>query len=282
MKRSFRTWFLSVTTLFAILALAAATLAWFSSNRAVQTNTAIARTGDENLELQLSSSGGSAFRDEETVSIPQVNQTNSENLMPVSTADLTNFVYAASTQSGVASSFQLVRDEANYYHGRLYMRATGDAGTSGSRMNLYLDQSDGILGQAAVGYLLNASRLGFVFDGNTSSSVIARLSEEENPQDKQTYNTAVNGKTLGKNEVLGYNNGSVFATSDPSAPVADYTISFDNDRVSLPGKALLSMEFNKIYTVDIYFYLEGCDPDCSNDIQLNMADIHLAFYGVMS
>ena len=130
--------------------------------------------------------------------------------------------------------------------------------------------------------IMEDSRLGFVFDGNTSSSVIARLSEEENPQDKQTYNTEVNGKTLGKNEVLGYNNGSVFATSDPSAPVADYTISFDNDRVSLPGKALLSMEFNKIYTVDIYFYLEGCDPDCSESITLKQADLFLAFYGVIS
>ena len=35
MKHAFRTWFLSVTMLAAVLSLAAATYAWFTSNRAV-------------------------------------------------------------------------------------------------------------------------------------------------------------------------------------------------------------------------------------------------------
>ena len=59
MKHVFRIWFLGVTTIFAILALGAATYAWFTSNRAVSTSTASARTGEETLELQLSSRGGS-------------------------------------------------------------------------------------------------------------------------------------------------------------------------------------------------------------------------------
>ena len=49
MKKTFRTWFWAVTTLFAVLAFTFATLAWFTANRAVQTNTATARTGDETL-----------------------------------------------------------------------------------------------------------------------------------------------------------------------------------------------------------------------------------------
>ena len=60
MKRSFRTWFLTVTIILILLAVAFFTYAWFSSNRAVSTNTATARTGEENVELQLSSSGGSS------------------------------------------------------------------------------------------------------------------------------------------------------------------------------------------------------------------------------
>ena len=88
MKKTFRTWFWAVTTLFAVLAFTFATLAWFTANRAVQTNTATARTGDETLELQISSSGGSSFKSVETAQITQVNQTNSEFLLPVSTADL--------------------------------------------------------------------------------------------------------------------------------------------------------------------------------------------------
>ena len=281
MKRSFRTWFLGVTTLFAMMALAAATLAWFSSNRAVQTNTATARTGDETLELQISSTGGSSFQSVETATVTQVNQTDAGTLLPVSTADLRTFVYAPFTGAGKATAFSVVQNEANYYHGRVYLRAQGEGWPAGSRMNLYLDQSDGLLGQSADGYLLNASRLGLVFGDDTSSPVILRLSETENPENAQVYNTEVNGKTLGKNQVLGYNGNSVYAASDPSVPVSDYMISFTNDQMTLPGKTLVSMELGKIYAVDVYFYLEGCDPDCSDSVQLNEAGIHLAFYGVL-
>lgn len=281
MKKTFRTWFLAVTTLFAVLAFTFATLAWFTANRAVQTNTATARTGDETLELQISSSGGSGFKSVETAQITQINQTNSEILLPVSTADLNSFVYAPFTKDGKASAFKKVDDEANYYHGRVYLRAEGEGWPEGSRMNLYLDQSDGLLGDAADGYLLNASRLGLIFDGDTSNPIILRLSESENPENAQIYNTEVNGKILGKNQVLGYNDSGVFAVGDPSVSISEYTIDFSENQMKLPSSTLVSMELGKIYPVDIYFYLEGCDPDCSESIQLNEAELHLAFYGVL-
>lgn len=270
-----------MTTLFAVLAFTFATLAWFTANRAVQTNTATARTGDETLELQISSSGGSSFKSVETAQITQINQTNSEILLPVSTADLNSFVYAPFTKDGKASAFKKVDDEANYYHGRVYLRAEGEGWPEGSRMNLYLDQSDGLLGEAADGYLLNASRLGLIFNGDTSNPIILRLSESENPENAQIYNTEVNGKILGKKQVLGYNDGGVFAIEDPSVSISEYTIDFSENQMKLPSRTLMSMELGKIYPVDIYFYLEGCDPDCSESIQLNEAELHLAFYGVL-
>ena len=145
MKHAFRTWFLSVTMLAAVLSLAAATYAWFTSNRAVGTSTATARTGEETLTLQLSSSGGSAFRDMQTAAITQVNRTSAEKLLPVSTADLVSFVCAPSTVADQAVHFEKVENEAYYYHGRIYLRAFGE-GFSGSQvMNLYLDQSERLL-----------------------------------------------------------------------------------------------------------------------------------------
>ena len=33
---------------------------------------------------------------------------------------------------------------------------------------------------------------------------------------------------------------------------------------------------------NMYFYLEGCDPDCSDSVSYDEADLHLAFYGVLS
>ena len=62
MKNVFRTWFLGITTIFALLTFGAATYAWFTSNRAVSTSTATARTGEETLELQLAARAEAASK----------------------------------------------------------------------------------------------------------------------------------------------------------------------------------------------------------------------------
>ena len=284
MKSWFRTWFLGVTTVMALFALVVATYAWFSTNKKVTTSTATARTGDETLELQLSESGGDSFRDNSTVNIIQVNNTDAGSLLPVSTSDLQNFVAAPITVSGQARSFELVQNEGNYYHGRIYLRASGNGWDPGTKLDLYLDQSDGVLGSAADGMLLNASRLGLKFsaDGVNTGSVILRLSESENPSGDRVFNTVVNGRTLGDGQVLSYSGGSVNAVSDPSKNVDDYTITWGETSVNIPDTPLISMELNKVYTLDIYFYLEGCDPDCSDSVSFDAAQLHLAFYGMIS
>ena len=282
MGHRFRTWFLGITTLAALLALAVSTYAWFTSNQEVSTSTATARTGDETLELQISTEGGSSFQSRETVPIRQVNGTEKDRLMPVSTADLKEFVYAPFTDAGMAESFQPVQDEAYYYHGRLYLRAAGEGWKSGSRMNLYLDQTDGVLGKDADGTLLNAARLGLIFGGNSKNAVILKLSDTENVQSRQTYNTVLDGKVLGKDQVIRSKNGVLSAVADPAEPLKAYTVSFTDTDMQLPAKPLLEMELNRIYQVDVYFYLEGCDPDCSDSISFQAADLYLAFYGVLS
>lgn len=281
MKHSFMMWCLSVMSIIALLALAAATYAWFSSNRKVSTSTATARTGDETLELQISSSGGGSFKDNEQVSIVQVNQTNAKELLPVSTSDLSNFVYSPMTMDGKASVFKPVEDEDYYYHGRVYLRAVGDGWSSGSKMDLYLDETDGVFGSASSGNLLTATRLGLTFDGK--SPVILRLSESSSPKANQVYNTVVGGVTLGANQVLSSSGGSkVKAVKDPSKQISDYVVGFAGGSLQIPKEPLISMDFNKIYAVDIYFYLEGCDPDCSDFISFDESDLYLGFYGVLN
>lgn len=283
MKRSFKTWFWSITAVFVLLALAGATYAWFTSSRAVSTSQATARSGEENLELQISSQGGSAFRSEETASITQVNQTDSGYLMPVSTSNLWDFVYSPFTTDDMASVFQDVENEKYYYHGRIYLRAYAEGLDSESRVNLYFDESDGVLGEDVDGNLLNAARLGLKFDGSSSSVVILKLSQNQNDQSEQVYNTVINGQTLGINQVLSGPSTSLSVVSDPSVLISDYEVKFENAGISIPDKPLLTMEVNRIYPVDIYFYLEGCDPDCSDaGISFDQADLHLAFYGILS
>lgn len=280
MKHRFKIWFQIVTMIFAALSLAFATYAWFTTNREVSTNTATARTGDETLELQLSSSGGSSFQDTDLAPILQVNQTSAEYLLPVSTSNLINFVYSPYTAEGTAKVFRPVENEAYYYHGRVYIRATGTGWPDGTIMKLYLDQSDNILGQKVSGDILNATRLGLVFDGDYSSAVILKLSDNSNSGDQQAYNTEINGQKLGDNQVLSYVNQNVQAVTDPSVSAQQYTVTFDNDSIQTPERTLLTMNLNQIYTIDIYFYIEGCDPDCSSQIQYSTSDLQLGFYGI--
>lgn len=280
MKHRFKIWFQIVTMIFAALSLAFATYAWFTANREVSTSTATARTGEETLELQLSANGGSSFQDADSAPIQQVNQTSAEYLMPVSTDNLVNFVYSPVTEAGMAKVFQPVENEEYYYHGRVYIRAAGTGWPDGSTMKLYLDQSDNILGQQVSGEILNAARLGLVFDGDYSSAVILKLSDSSNSSDQQIYNTVINGQRLGDDQVLSYVNQNVQAVTDPSVSAQQYTVTFDNDSMQAPEKTLLTMNLNQIYTVDIYFYIEGCDPDCSSQIQYSIADLQIGFYGI--
>lgn len=279
MKQAFRNWFLCVTAIAALLSLTAATYAWFTSNQAVSTTMASARTAEESLELQISSDG-STFSNASPVSIAQVNQTSLTNLLPVSTADLTNFIYAPSTVSDMAVTFEPVTDEQYYYHGRIYLRALAQGLSSDTTLSLYFDQTDGLLGKDVNGTLLNAARLGLVFNNDYTSSVILRLSESQNASGQQIFNTVVGGVTLGANQVLSWNGSSVFAVADPSVQIADYTVTFGASDMSVPQRPLCVMNLNQIYPVDVYFYLEGCDPDCSDAITHNEADLYLAFYGI--
>ena len=46
---------------------------------------------------------------------------------------------------------------------------------------------------------------------------------------------------------------------------------------------IAELTINEIYTLDIYFYLEGCDPDCLSDrVGMKDASLNLAFFGVLS
>ena len=280
--KKFRLWALGVTMIAAALALSAATYAWFTTNRLVNTDRATARSGTDTLELQISSAGGNDFQALKEAPIIQVNRTELTELMPVSTEDLQSFVYNRLTEDKIAESFRTVTEEQYYYHGRIYLRAVAQGDNVGGRMALYLDEDNeagGALAQSDGGMVLNAARLGLTFDGGNPS--IFYLSNVSNPENKQIRNTRINGEILGDGQVLKSSGGTLSAVADPSIPLADRTIIMNDSGAVLPAAPLLYMNLNQIYTVDIYFYIEGCDPDCSNSIGLDELDLHLAFYGIL-
>ncbi len=262
---------------------AGATYAWFTYNRVTETNIATARTGEDRVELYISSGSGGSFREEKTADIIQVNESDAKRLMPVSTADLKTFVYAPNTQGSVADVFAVDDKGANYYHGRVYVKAQAAGNASGKSMDLYFDTSqEGIAAPvtSAQSGILKASRLGLTFDGG--SPVIFYLDNGKLDNEEEKIVTVVNGRELNDREVLSASGGNIHPENDPSVSVADYTIALSDGGASLPANKLFTMELNKEYAVDIYFYLEGCDPDCTASVGLNEVDMQLAFYGVLN
>ena len=281
LKRRFVTAALYFVIAAAVLIGGVATYAWFTSNRQVDTSIATARTGDESIELLVSSTGGADFRGETEAAITQINQHDNEYLMPVSTADLRTFVApSAHNGAGNPTAFAPVENEANYYHGRIWLRAGGGGVPEGSRLALYLDQrsaTGGLLVQKSDddSLLLNAARLGLTLEDG--ESVIFKLSDDENPEDERTDNTYFGDELQQSGTVI---NGSVSLTStvpDPAVPLASRALADDGTL----GTPLGYLEFDRIYALDVYFYLEGCDPDCVNSISFDGSDLHLAFYGVL-
>ena len=252
------------------LLLTSATFAWFSANRKVNTNQVFTRAGSNMLELKISRSNDPFLpeRNNELALDPYV-----DKLLPVSTANLLDFFYNPMTVDDYAKSFEKVKDESMYYHETVYLQAQNKGLPEGSYVNLYLDNTEIPIVETVDGELLTAARLGLVFD---SEPVILKLSNV----DKGSSNTMVGGTPIGSNKVLSYANGSteIIAVKDPAIPLEDVQLTKKGEagKVSL-GK----MKLDEIYRLDIYFYLEGCDPDCiSETVAMDSAALNLAFYGL--
>lgn len=267
------------TMLVLLLTLASATYAWFTSGNRVSTSRVTARSGSETVELQISSTGGADFRAVDGAAMAQVNGADPERLMPVSTADLRTFLTCVS-QSEANAVYREVEGEKDFFHGRVYLRAVAPEGTRG-RMDLYLDQTaQGPLAVALDGQLLNATRLGLAFPEGEGR--IFSLSRESNAAADQIRNTWLNGELVPDGNVLTGGNGAIRAVPDPAVELSEYAITQSGGSFALPPRPLYSLELNEIYPVDIYFYLEGCDPDCSDAVSFHAADLTLAFFGVLS
>lgn len=275
-------WFTVVTMIIALMVLSIATYAWFQMNKLVDTSVASARSGSENITLELSSTGGAGFKAEEKARIVQVNSADRLELMPVSTADLSTFVTNRHTDGGIAKTFSIVDNEDYLYHGRVYLRARAGKEFADTRMSIYLDQtsaSGGRLFDASSEEFVNASRLGLTVGGGPGR--IFSLSESESSADKRALNTSLNGVIVGGNQVLDASSGSIRAVKDPSVLIDNVCIKESGDGYSMPGQEVCTIELNRIYQVDVYLYLEGCDPDCTNPVSYDTSKLHLAFFGML-
>lgn len=293
-------WAIGAAAVITAATLTAATYAWFSANREVETEKVTARTGSVSLALQISREGGDQFSSKtETDTDGEIYTSGTiysvvslkerENvLMPVSTGDLQTFVYSPMTDDGQATEGTLrvlhgdveaenQLAETLYYHDTLYLRLTGDDSIpADTQANLYLDKLDKLpIVEAPEGsQLLAASRLGLIIDGGTP--LILRFAEDG---ENALSNTVLDGEQLAAGLVLIEKDGSIIPSEkDPSHLLEDYQYSGSDAQPA----SLVTMKLGQIYQLDIFFYLEGCDPDClTEQVGWDSASLALAFYAAL-
>lgn len=275
--------YLAVTSVAVIAALTGSTYAWFSANRITSTNLVSSRTDQMNVSLLLGTSPGGSAGGESEVAIARVNPDAAKEMMPVSTADLTTFFVSPYTDEMKATTFLKVENEKNFYHGRIYLQAVAEGMPDGTKVRLYLDESaygGGAILQNAPGYARNALRIGLKFDNG--NPLILRASEDANPTEGRFYNTVIDGQLIESNIVLVQSGEKIAAVADPSVFYRTYCVGENGLPVDGTVKPLIDLELNREYVLDIYVYLEGCDPDCTNVLSLDTFDFHLGFYGIVT
>jgi len=269
-----------VSILVMVMLLTVATVAWFTSNRKVYTNTASGKSGTGSLKFLIGPDEGSMV--ETTDGEVEIGQVNSEefreNLLPVSTSDLETFWECTDYQEDKAVAFSKVEDESNYYHGRIYIRLEGENFPDGAKFDLYRDTSEnagGVLAEnSGNGYLLNGSRLGLNFE-DAEAPVIFTF--EENGKGETKNHTVIDGELIASGNVIGPDGKAV---NDPAVELSAYSFDSSDTAAELPEESVATVEINKTVQVDVYYYLEGCDEDCIDELSKMESDIHLAFYAV--
>lgn len=258
---------LTFSAVLTALLLTSVTFAWFTNNQKVGTNQVHTRAGSDLLELEISRSD-TPFRAERNneMTIPAY----TGELLPVSTADLSAFFYNPITENDQAKRFERVTDESMYYHEKIYLRVT-DKGMTNTSVELYLDNTDVPIVETVDGELLTAARLGLRLEGKPTILSLSDVNQGNS-------NTIVNNVPIGSDEVLGYSDslGNIIAVKDPSIPLENVQVTKNGEAGKQP---LGTMTPGVVYGLDIYFYLEGCDPDCTNEIVAkDSAAMNLAFY----
>lgn len=271
-----------LSILVAMSVFSAATYAWFTANSKVFTSRIEASTDRAELRLYVKAPDDASFEGSECELSFGAEQIT---LLPVSTADLQNFVYCPGMASDKAEIFRQIEDlneQTLLAYGAVDMRAELD-GVSAAKVAVYLDQPEdfGLLAEASEedSLLLNAARLGLMLRGDADTAHIFYLSDEHNDEEEQVLNTVIDGELQEDDIVLESDgSGNVSPVPDPALPLGACMLT-DGEK---PGEPLFYLEAGKDYTIDVFFYLEGCDPDCSDSVAYDTADLALAFYATLA
>ena len=265
--------------------LGAATYAWFTSNMKVNTNSVSVHSDTSKLVLELGDADAGSWSQQGDASLAST-ASEAATLYPVSTFDLNGFAACAqNNSSGDATVFEQAKDNGSaYYHGWIDLRPT-ITGTGASKVkgkvSLYLAES--LVPQGADAELLRAARVGIKI--SNGSQVLATNIFELDSSDSghrgehpTTAPAGLAGYTDGM--LLGWQNGQLACGADVKQDPAAFTLD-TSETATRPQNVLATLALGQTYRLDIYYYIEGTDPDSADYLHQDPGTLHLALFATL-
>lgn len=263
--------------------LVAATFAWFTSNSAVNTNSVSVRSDESQLVVELGNASNNSWSQQGDVAFA-TNSPSNLTLYPVSTFDLNGFAECTRTNdAGEAVHFVQAEDGQRFYHGWVDVRArvTGSgASKAAGAVNLYLGDTLAPVGADAE--LLKATRVGVKLsqNGTVLQSRIFELDGSAGTHRSEHPATRPQLADYSDGMLLGWQNGALACANDVKQDFSGYMMQ-GGDNATRPQNTLLTMKLNTTYRLDVYYYIEGTDPDSADYLYNDAGILHMSLFAVL-
>lgn len=265
--------------------LGAATYAWFTNNMKVNTNSVSVHSDTSKLVLELGDADAGSWSQQGDASLAST-ASGAVTLYPVSTFDLNGFAACAQNNSaGDATVFERAKDNGSaFYHGWIDLRPT-ITGTGANKVkgkvSLYLAES--LVPQGADAELLRAARVGIKI--SSGSQVLATNIFELDSSDSghrgehpMTVPAGLAGYADGM--LLGWQNGQLACGANVTQDPAAFTLDA-GETAERPQNSLATLALGQAYRLDIYYYIEGTDPDSADYLHQDPGTQHLALFATL-
>lgn len=265
--------------------LGAATYAWFTNNMKVNTNSVSVHSDTSKLVLELGDADAGSWSQQGDASLAST-ASGAVTLYPVSTFDLNGFAACAQNNSaGDATVFERAKDNGSaFYHGWIDLRPT-ITGTGANKVkgkvSLYLAES--LVPQGADAELLRAARVGIKI--SSGSQVLATNIFELDSSDSghrgehpMTVPAGLAGYADGM--LLGWQNGQLACGANVTQDPAAFTLDA-GETAERPQNSLATLALGQAYRLDIYYYIEGTDPDSADYLHQDPGTLHLALFATL-
>lgn len=265
--------------------LSAATYAWFTSNMKVNTNSVSVHSDTSKLVLELGDADAGSWSQQGDASLAST-ANGAATLYPVSTFDLNGFAACAQNNSnGDATVFEQSKDNGSaFYHGWIDLRPT-ITGTGANKVkgkvSLYLAES--LAPQGADAELLRAARVGIRISSGSqmlATNIFELDSSDSGHRGEHPTTAPVGLAGYADGMLLGWQNGQLACGADVKQDPAAFTLDA-GETAERPQNSLATLALGQTYRLDIYYYIEGTDPDSADYLYQDPGTLHLALFATL-